>query len=141
MPMLTIRPFTDADLRPVTALWAACNLIVPHNDPEADIAFCRSTPNAALFVGEADGAIVASIMTGHDGHRGWLYYLAVDPQYGGKGHGRRMVRHAEAWLKDHGVPKVNLMIRDTNEDVREFYQAIGYASEPRLVMARFLKDE
>lgn len=138
---LKIRPFSDLDAEPVIALWQACNLVVPHNDPMQDIRFCVSTSTAELFVGDVDGGIIASVMTGHDGHRGWLYYLAVDPKFGGRGFGRTMVRHAEFWLKDLGVPKINLMIRDTNEDVRSFYEAIGYATEPRLVMARLLIDD
>ncbi len=72
------------------------------------------------------------------GHRGWLYYLAVDPAERGKGLGRRMVADAEGWLAGRGVGKVNLMIRQSNEAARGFYQAIGYACEPRIVMSRFL---
>jgi ribosomal protein S18 acetylase RimI-like enzyme len=139
--MLKIRPFSDLDTEPVIALWQTCNLIVSHNDPMKDIQFCKSTSTAELFVGDIDGEIVTTVMTGHDGHRGWLYYLAVDPKFGKRGFGRTMVRHAEVWLKDLGVPKINLMIRDTNEEVRAFYEAIGYATEPRLVMARFLTDD
>ena len=139
--MLKIRPFSEADTETVTALWQACNLVVSHNDPVKDIGFCKSTSTAELFVGQLGGKIIATVMTGHDGHRGWLYYLAVDPSFSGRGFGRRMVRHAEMWLKKLGVPKINLMIRDTNEEVRGFYEAIGYATEPRLFMARFLKDD
>jgi ribosomal protein S18 acetylase RimI-like enzyme len=139
--VLDVRPFADGDLESVTALWAACGLIVAHNDPATDIAFCRATSDAELFVGLSEVRIVATVMTGHDGHRGRVYFLAVDPEHGGRGCGRRMMRHAEAWLRARGVPKVNLMIRDTNQDVRGFYEAIGYVCEPGLVMARFLGDE
>ena len=138
---IAIRQIENADIDLVIELWKICNLLVSHNDPTADIAFCQSSPNAALFIGYVDSALAASIMTGHDGHRGWIYYLAVDPKQEGKGFGRRMVRHAEDWLRDRGVPKVNLMIRETNTDVREYYEAIGYATEPRMVMARFLTDD
>ena len=135
---ITIRPFADGDLEPVRNLWAACSLTVPHNDPARDIAFCRASPAAELFVGVAGGAVVATAMSGHDGHRGWLYYVAVDPAHQGRGWGRQMVSHAESWLRALGVPKVNLMIRDTNAAARGFYAAIGYAAEPRVVMAKFL---
>lgn len=136
---MVIRAYCDVDFPDLKSLWEKCELIVPHNDPSRDVAFCRKSTDAEIFVGEEDGQLIASVMTGHDGHRGWLYYLAVDPAWRGRGFGLRMVRHAEAWLTDRGVPKVNLMIRDGNEKVRDFYRAIGYACEPRIVMARHLK--
>ena len=135
---LAIRACEDADFDAVRALWDACRLIVPHNDPATDIAFCRAAADAELFVGLAGGRLVATVMTGHDGHRGWLYYLAVDPVLRHRGLGRPMVAHAETWLGARGVAKVNLMIRDGNTAVVEFYEAVGYAREPRVVMSRFL---
>jgi len=138
---IAIRQIENADIDLVIELWETCNHLISHNDPTTDISFCRSSPNAALFIGYVDSALAASIMTGHDGHRGWIYYLAVDPKQEGKGFGRCMVWHAEDRLRDRGVPKVNLMIRETNTEVREFYEAIGYATEPRMVMARFLTDD
>ncbi len=135
---LRIRAFDAADRDAVVELWRACGLVVPHNDPAQDIALCRATPHSELFVGEADGRIVATAMAGHDGHRGWLYYVAVSPGRRGTGAGRRLVDHSEAWLASLGVRKVNLIIRDTNLDVRGFYERLGYAVEPRCVMARWL---
>ena len=133
-----IRAFEDGDLAAVAALWDACALTQPHNDPARDIAFCRTAVDAVLFVAEHSGRVVATVMAGHDGHRGWLYYAAVDPAHRGRGLGRRMVAHAEEWLARRGAPKVNLMIRDTNEAARGFWEAVGYRAEPRTVMARFL---
>ena len=106
----------------------------------SDIAFCSATPNAGLFVGRRAGATdpVASVMVGHDGHRGWMYYLAVAPDAQGGGLGRAMVGHAEAWLKASGAPKVQLMIRAGNEPVARFYQALGYRTETVSVMSRWL---
>ena len=78
-----IRPVGDAETAAVEALWRACDLVVSYNPPAHDIAFCRASPNSELFIAaDADGAVVASIMVGHDGHRGWLYYMAVDPEIG-----------------------------------------------------------
>ena len=77
--MFNIRPFRDGDLEPVAALWERCGLNVPDNDPATDIAFCRASADAELFVGDICGPLIATVMTGHDGHRGWRYYLAVDP--------------------------------------------------------------
>ena len=139
-PELRIRLFEDGDLEAVAALWQSCGLVIPYNDPADDIAFCRASPTARLFVTEDDGAVVASAMAGHDGHRGWLYYVATDPARRGEGLGRRIVAHAEGWLATQGVRKINLMIRENNTPVRDFYRNLGYEVTPRLVMGRWLTD-
>lgn len=138
---LSIRPFKGADKANVIQLWNDCDLTRPWNNPAKDIDFCLAKPESTLFVGETDGRLIGSIMTGHDGHRGAIYYLAVHPDQQGRNFGRTLVRHAEDWLKKRGVWKVNLMIRDDNESVRDFYTAIGYEEEPRIVMARRLLEE
>jgi ribosomal protein S18 acetylase RimI-like enzyme len=140
-PKLNIRPFEAADRAAVVALWQACNLTRPWNDPDRDIDFCLSKPESTILVGEGDGRVMASIMVGHDGHRGWLYYLAVDPALQKAGHGRTMVAAAEGWLKDRGVPKVMLMVRPENDRVRAFYDALGYAEEPRVIFSRRLDGQ
>lgn len=137
-----IRPAADHELDAVEALWRACDLVVSYNPPAHDMAFCRASPNSELFVAvAADGAVVASAMAGHDGHRGWLYYVAVDPATRGEGLGRDIVGHAEGWLKSLGVRKINLMIRETNTAVRAFYERIGYDVEARTAMARWIVDK
>lgn len=138
---LAIRRYRDDDLGAVDALWRACNLVVPYNHPADDIAACLAAPDCTLFVAEDAGTPVATAMAGYDGHRGWLYYVAVDPARRGEGIGRRIVAHAEAWLAELGVRKVNLIIRDENRDVQAFYRRLGYAAEPRVVMARWLVDD
>jgi len=133
-----IRTFEARDRGAVIALWQACGLTRPWNDPDSDISFCLSRPESTILVGEQGGKLVASVMTGHDGHRGWLYYLAVDPAVQKGGLGRAMVAAAEAWLQDRGVPKVMLMVRPENEKVRAFYDALGYTEEPRVIFSRRL---
>ncbi|WP_341897671.1 GNAT family acetyltransferase [Ferrovibrio terrae] len=135
---MQIRSFQNTDRAAVIALWQACGLTRPWNDPDSDISFCVSKPESTILVGERDSKIVASVMTGHDGHRGWLYYLAVDPALQKAGHGRAMVQAAEAWLTARGVPKVMLMVRPENTQVRAFYDALGYAEEPRVIFSRRL---
>ena len=137
----TIRVYRDTDEDQVVALWHACGLTKDYNPPAGDIAFCRATPTAELFVAEDDGRVVATAMTGHDGHRGWLYYVAVEPALRRTGLGRRMVARAEAWLAALGVRKVNLIIRETNTAVRGFYERLGYDVEPRTQMARWLVEK
>lgn len=146
VPPLQIRPYRQADRDAVEALWHACGLLRAWNDPEEDIALCLDSPGASLFVaggGAEDGiaGLWATIMCGSDGHRGWLYYLAVDPARRQAGIARRMVRHAEDWLARRGIRKVELMIRPENDAVREFYERVGYEVEPRLVMSRWLRDD
>lgn len=134
----TIRPYRDDDLAGAKALWETSGLMVPHNDAAKDIALCRASGAAELFIAESGGRLVGTLMAGFDGHRGWLYYAAVLPSHRNRGLGRRLVAHAEDWLAAQGVPKVNLMVRDTNPAACAFWEAIGYRAEPRIVMARFL---
>lgn len=135
---MNIRPFEARDRAGVIALWQACNLTRPWNDPDSDIDFCIAKPESTILVGERNDKLAASVMCGHDGHRGWLYYLAVDPSQQKAGLGRQMVAAAEDWLRARGVPKVMLMVRPENDKVRAFYDALGYAEEPRVIFSRRL---
>lgn len=135
---LAIAPIADADVAAVAALWQRCGLTRPWNDPTGDIAFARKGPNSAVLVGRRDGSIVATVMVGHDGHRGWFYYLGVDPDLQGRGFGRAMTQAAEAWLIARGIAKAQLMIRADNDRVRAFYEALGYGEQQRIVFAKWL---
>ena len=123
---LTIRPIADGEEEAVIALWQACGLTRPWNDPATDLAFARGKPGSDVLVGLADDRIVASAMVGHDGHRGTMYYVSVAPAEQGHGYGRQMVAAAEAWLKARGVWKTNLLVRTGNEAVLGFYRELGY---------------
>ena len=140
--MTTVRRYRPADRDRVVALWRACGLTRPWNDPADDIARCLASREAALLVGCDDGAAeappVATVMVGQDGHRGWLYYLAVAPELRKQGLGRRMVAEAEAGLAARGVPKVMLMVREDNTAVVDFYRRRGYGVEPRVILSRWL---
>ncbi|GEP10407.1 GNAT family acetyltransferase [Methylobacterium gnaphalii] len=136
---LSIRALTDADRGSVKALWITCGLVVPYNDPDADIDLAAGRENSDILVGTlADHGVVASAMVGHDGHRGWLYYVAVDPAHRDAGFGRVMVRAGEDWLRARGIRKAQLLVRKTNTAVRAFYERIGWAESPRTVMERWL---
>ena len=123
---LTFRPIADGEEGDVIGLWQACGLTRPWNDPARDLAFARGKASSEVLVGVSDGRIVASAMIGHDGHRGTMYYVSVDPALRGQGFGRQMVAAAEDWLKARGVWKVNLLVRQSNEAVLGFYAGIGY---------------
>jgi ribosomal protein S18 acetylase RimI-like enzyme len=125
---MNIRPFQASDTESVVALWHACGLTRPWNDPHKDIARKLLVQPALFLVGELDGAIIASAMGGYDGHRGSLYYMAVTPAQQGKGYGAMLLAHLEELLLDMGCPKVNLMVREGNP-VSGFYGSLGYAKE------------
>jgi ribosomal protein S18 acetylase RimI-like enzyme len=125
---LTIRPLVDGEEAAVIALWQACGLTRPWNDPAHDLAFARGKPNSDVLVGIVDGRIVASALVGHDGHRGTMYYVSVDPAEQGSGLGREIVAAAETWLKARGVWKINLLVRRSNEAMLGFYAEIGYVT-------------
>lgn len=135
---LAITPIVDGDIPAVVALWQGCGLIRPWNDPTGDIAFARKGSNSAVLVGRHGGAIVATVMVGHDGHRGWFYYLGVDPALQGRGFGRAMTQAGEAWLAARGIAKAQLMVRADNDRVRAFYEALGYGEQKRTLFGKWL---
>ncbi|MGF1629442.1 MAG: GNAT family acetyltransferase [Kiloniellaceae bacterium] len=137
--MAKIRAYGDDDFAACTALWQRCGLAAWYNDPSRDIALWRQSSCAEIFLADDAGAVVGSLCCGHDGHRGWLYYVAIDPDRQRSGLGTRLVRHAEDWLRRQGILKIQLMVREQNRKVIGFYAALGYAYTPRAVMARWLE--
>jgi ribosomal protein S18 acetylase RimI-like enzyme len=135
---LAVAPIADADVAAVIALWQACGLTRPWNDPTADIALARKGPNSAILIGRDGNAIVATAMVGHEGHRGWVYYVAVDPHRQGKGYGRAIMNAAEDWLRATGIEKLQLLVRPGNTQVKAFYESLGYGEQPRIVFAKWL---
>ena len=135
-----IRPIRDGDEAAVAELWRACGLVRPWNDPLRDIGSARANASSDIFVvvsGEGGRQIAGSVMAGYEGHRGWVYYVAVVPEHRSQGLGEKLMRHAEAWLAEAGAPKVKLMIREDNEAVRRFYEGLRYRVEERTVMSRW----
>jgi ribosomal protein S18 acetylase RimI-like enzyme len=135
---LAIAPLDDNDIDAVVGLWERCGLTRPWNDPRADIAFARRGASSAILVGKSDNAVIATVMVGHDGHRGWFYYVAVDPERQGQGLGRAIMAAGEDWLRAQGVEKAQLIVRAGNEKVRAFYEALGYGEQPRVLFGRWL---
>jgi ribosomal protein S18 acetylase RimI-like enzyme len=133
-----IRPYCDADGTRLVALWESCGLTRPWNPPAADIALLLRSGHGEILVVAEGERIDGSVMVGHDGHRGWVYYVATDPRRRGEGLGRRLMGAAEDWLKARGVRKLEVMIRDSNTAAAGFYRRIGYAEEPVTVMSRWL---
>jgi ribosomal protein S18 acetylase RimI-like enzyme len=136
---LTIRSAAPDDEASIAALWQACGLVTSYNDPAEDFRFARGKSNSDVLVGvREDGKLVGCVMVGHDGHRGWIYYVAADPNYGKQGIGRRMTAAAEQWLKDRKVVKVMLLVRETNTQVVDFYKRLGFETIPRVIMQKWL---
>lgn len=133
-----IEPAATADRDAVIELWRACGLVVPHNPPAGDFDFARAGPSSDVLVLRQEGRVAGSVMVGHDGHRGWIYYLAVDPAVQRQGLGAALVGAAERWLRDRGVRKIQLMVRETNRGVLDFYHRLGYEPSPVTVMQRWL---
>ncbi|WCT74048.1 GNAT family acetyltransferase [Sphingomonas naphthae] len=132
-----------AETEAAVALWQAAGLTRPWNDPRADIAAALACPTATILAAREDGGgtgdrLVATVMAGFDGHRGWLYYLAVADDRRGQGLGRAMVAAAEAWLAAEGAPKVQLMIRADNAAARGFYGRLGYEQSDVMVVGKRL---
>ncbi len=126
----------SADRDAVIALWQACGLTRAWNNPVQDFDFALAGATSTVLVHEIGGQIVASVMVGHDGHRGAIYYLAVAAENQKTGLGRAAVLAAENYLKKLGVWKINLMIRDENESAIGFYRAIGFETNAVMSMGK-----
>ncbi len=124
---MELNPYVLADEAGVIDLWQRCGLTKPWNDPRKDIRRKLTEQPELFLVGKIGGNVVASVMGGFDGHRGWVNYLAVAPEHQKKGLGRHLMRHVEGALQARGCPKLNIQVRSANTAVLEFYRKIGYA--------------
>lgn len=138
---MTIRPFQSVDRAAVLVLWEVCGLTRPWNPPESDLDRALDGPSSTVLVAEEDGMVQGSVMVGDDGHRGWVYYLSVEPALRKSGVGQALMTAAEDWLRARGVRKIELLVRTTNDRVIGFYEAIGYGQEPVAVLSRWLIDD
>lgn len=137
-----IRPYQEKDEVPVIKLWADCGLVVQWNNPHLDIDRKLKVQREMFLVGCSDGKIVATVMAGYEGHRGWINYLAVHPDYRGAGIGELIMEEAEKLLRETGCPKINLQVRSTNTGVIEFYKKIGYKIDDVISLGkRLVPDE
>ncbi|PTY04954.1 GNAT family acetyltransferase [Opitutaceae bacterium EW11] len=139
--MLHIRPFESRDTEAVIELWRRCDLLRPQNDPLKDISRKGKVRGDLFLVGENDGKILASVMVGYEGHRGWINYLAVSPDHQRRGYGRQMMDEAERRLRSEGCPKINLQVRTSNLAVLAFYKAIGYLQDDVVSLGKRLEHD
>ncbi len=126
------------DCDAVLSLWETCGLTRPWNDATADFTRAVDGASSDILCLERDGNLVATVMVGDDGHRGWVYYLGVLPDGRRQGVGRLLMAAAEKWLRDRDAPKIQLMVRDDNEQAIGFYTALGYDVQPVVTIGRRL---
>jgi ribosomal protein S18 acetylase RimI-like enzyme len=138
---MKIRSFELTDEEAVVQLWLQCGLTVPHNDPRKDIRRKLKVNPEWFLIGEMNGQVVSTCMAGYEGHRGWINYLAVTPDFRKQGLGREIMEHAERLLLDAGCPKINLQIRSGNEGVMRFYERLGYKPDPVISMGKRFESD
>jgi ribosomal protein S18 acetylase RimI-like enzyme len=136
---MDIASLSPSDFDAAVALWHDVGLTRPWNDPMADLRRAMAGPSSTVLAGHDAGELVATAMVGHDGHRGWVYYVAVAPDRRRRGHGRAIMRACETWLSARDVPKIDLMIRTENDEVIAFYAALGYGRDDVVVMSKRLR--
>jgi ribosomal protein S18 acetylase RimI-like enzyme len=126
---MQIRVYERSDESAVVALWQECELTRTRNDPRKDIARKLRVQPDLFLVGTLNGRVIASVMAGYDGHRGWINYLAVSTAHRGRGYGKGLMQRVEQLLLEAGCPKINLLVRATNSAVIEYYRHIGYSQD------------
>jgi ribosomal protein S18 acetylase RimI-like enzyme len=138
---MEIRPFQPEDEAAVISLWQRCDLVRPWNDPRKDIRRKLGVRPDLFLVGLLDGQVVACVVAGYEGHRGWLNYLAVAPEHQRHGLARAIVEEAERLLRAAGCPKINLQVRTSNRGVIDFYKRLGYSVDDVVSMGKRLEHD
>lgn len=139
---MNIRPYKDrSDRNQLIALWQECGLVKPQNNPDKDINRKLRVNPELLLVGVLQNKIIASVMGGYEGHRGWINYLAVHPSQQRKGYGKLIMQAVEALIYAEGCAKINLQIRVGNETVAQFYRALGYCDDAVISLGKRLQQD
>ena len=138
---LLIRPFKEGDKEALVSLWNMCKLTVPWNNPYKDIARKLKVQAELFLVGYLENKLIASVMAGYDGHRGYINYYAIHPDFQGRGYGKQLMDNVENGLRELGCPKINLQIREENDKVFSYYQKLGFVEEKRTNMGKRLEDD
>lgn len=141
MADMQIEVFAEQHRQALIALWTECGLVVPQNDPDKDIDRKLQVGADLFLLGVLDGEVVASVMGGYEGHRGWINYLAVKPSHQRKGYGQAMMAAVETRLREKGCPKINLQVRSTNTAVIAFYDALGYGNDNVVGLGKRLESD
>jgi ribosomal protein S18 acetylase RimI-like enzyme len=129
---------SEHNIDAVVALWERCGLTRPWNDPRQDFLKAQAAADATVILGYEEDMLVASAMVGYDGHRGWVYYLAVEPSRQRQGHGRALMNAAEQWLRARKAPKLQLMVRETNAAAFDFYERLGFERQQVVTLGKWI---
>ncbi len=135
---MNVRTLPASRFDDAVALWHEAGLTRPWNDPRADLRRALAGTGSTVLAALDDDGLAGTVMVGNDGHRGWVYYLAVSAARRRTGVGRALMAAAEQWLRDRDVPKLNLMVRTGNPQAVAFYEALGYTDGDVVVLGRFL---
>ncbi len=138
---MVIRAYSEEDQAAVIELWRKCDLIRPQNSPRRDIERKLKTDRELFLIGLVNGKIVAAVMGGYEGHRGWINYLGVDPELRRKGLGQQIMNAVEETIRAKGCPKINLQVRNDNQQVIGFYESIGYKIDEVVSMGKRLVED
>ncbi len=139
---MIVRSYIDSDRESVIDLWQRCGLVVPWNDPAVDIDRKMNVDPDLFVVGLVNSKLVATAMGGYDGHRGSIFYLAVDQNYQGQGNGKKIVEYLAGLLEKRGCPKLNIMVRSSNTRVIDFYHRLGFKTDEVVCLGkRLIEDE
>ena len=138
---LLIRPFKEGDEEALVSLWNMCKLTVPWNNPYKDIARKLKVQSDLFLMGYLEDKLIASIIAGYDGHRGWINYFAVHPDFQQRGYGKQLMDNVENKLRELGCPKINLQIREGNDKVFSYYQKLGFVEEKRINMGKRIEND
>ena len=136
---LLIRPYQTEDEDALVTLWKMCELTVPWNNPHKDIARKLQVQPELFLVGILDNSLIATVMGGYEGHRGWINYLAVHPDFQEKGYGQEIMNSVETWLREMGCPKINLQIRTGKDNIAFFYQKLGFTKDHIVSIGKWLE--
>jgi len=138
---MEISEYQEAHAGEVIELWFKCRLVVPSNNPRRDIERKLKVARDLFLVGIVDGKIIASVMGGYEGHRGWINYLAADPAHQRNGYGHLIMQEVEKRIRARGCPKINLQVRATNDGVIKFYRSLGYSDDKVLGLGKRLEED
>ena len=136
---MIITEFTRSDSEELVELWQECGLVAPHNNPHKDIQRKLKHGRDLFLVGRINNELVATVMGGYDGHRGWVNYLGVKPSSQRQGYGAMIIDALEARLRDAGCAKINLQVRSSNQPVIEFYHSLGFVDDDVVSLGKRLE--
>jgi len=138
---MDIIEYREQDAKGVIGLWLKCDLVVSSNNPQKDITRKLGVDRDLFLVGILKGEIIATVMGGYEGHRGWINYLAVDPAHQRNGYGRLIMQEVEKRIRAKGCPKINLQVRAANDGVIKFYQSLGYTDDKVIGLGKRLEED